>query len=96
MKFNSLNLTENSSKVLASLYCNKLYSTGYMQAKTIKEECDFEKYSTVIGNLIGLVKAGLVNIKTEELSDGTIFKFYYIPDKVFDTLIEKVEFEKGV
>lgn len=81
-----LYLTENQSKVLAVLYFSKKSGKDYMSIKKIKEECGFEKSGTVVGCLQGLDAGKLVEVRTQELLDGTIQKFYYIPNVIFNAL----------
>lgn len=86
-------LTENQSKVLAVLYYNKKFGKDYMSIKKIKEECGFEKVATVVGCLQGLQGAKLVGVRNQELLDGTLQKFYYIPNPIFNALSAIATFE---
>lgn len=88
-----LYLTENQSKVLAVLYYNKKFGREYMSAKKVKEECGFEKAATVTGCLQGLCAGKLVEVRTQELLDGTLQKFYYISNPIFNALSAITTFE---
>lgn len=88
-----IQLTENQSKVLAVLYYNKKFGKDYMSIKKIKEECGFEKSGTVVGCLQGLCAGKLVECRTQELLDGTLQKFYYIPNPIFNMLKTITAFE---
>ena len=90
---NKIQLTENQSKVLAVLYYNKKFGKDYMSIKKVKEECGFEKNVTASGCLQGLCAAKLVEIRTQELLDGTLQKFYYIPNPIFNALSAITTFE---
>ena len=88
-----LYLTENQSKVLSVLYFNKKSGKEYMSTKKIKEECGFEKTATATGCLQGLCAGKLVEVRTQELLDGTIQRFYYIPNVIFNALRTITTFE---
>lgn len=88
-----LYLTENQSKVLAVLYYNKKFGKDYMSIEKIKEECGFEKSGTVVGCLQGLGAGKLVEVRTQELLDGSLQKFYYIPNPIFNALSAITTFE---
>lgn len=88
-----IQLTENQSKVLAVLYYNKKFGKDYMSTKKIKEECGFEKTGTAVGCLQGLCAGKLVEVRTQELLDGTIQRFYYIPNVIFNALRATTTFE---
>lgn len=90
---NKIQLTENQSKVLAVLYYNKKFGKEYMSIKKIKEECGFEKNATAAGCLQGLCAGKLVEIRTQELLDGTLQKFYHIPNVIFNMLKTITTFE---
>lgn len=90
---NKIPLTENQSKVLAVLYYHKKFGKDYMSIKKIKEECGFEKSGTVVGCLQGLCAGNLVECRTQELLDGSLQKFYYIPNPIFNTLSTITTFE---
>ena len=90
---NKIPLTENQSKVLAVLYYNKKFGKDYMSIKKIKEEYGFEKSGTVVGCLQGLCAGNLVECRTQELLDGSLQKFYYIPNPIFNTLSAITTFE---
>lgn len=86
-------LTENQCKVLSVLYYNKKIGKDYMSIKKIKEECGFEKSGTVVGCLQGLCAGKLVECRTQELLDGTLQRFYYIPNVIFNNLTAITAFE---
>ncbi len=88
-----IQLTKNQSQVLATLFYNNRAGRKYMTSLSIKEQCGFEKNATTTGCLIALVNGGLVAIKTQELLDDTIYKFFYIPDEVMKKLNSIVSFE---
>lgn len=88
-----IQLTENQSKVLAVLYYNKKFGKDYMSIKKIKEECGFEKDATAVGCLQGLFAGKLVGVRNQELLDGTLHKFYYIPNPIFNALSVIATFE---
>lgn len=90
---NKIQLTENQSKVLAVLYYNKKFGKDYMSIKKIKEECGFEKNAMAVGCLQGLCAGKLVECRTQELLDGTLQKFYYIPNPIFNMLKTITAFE---
>ena len=86
-------LTVNQSKVLAVLFYNKKFGKDYMSIKKIKEECGFENSATATGCLQALCAAKLVEIRTQDLLDGTVQKFYYIPNVIFNVLRATTTFE---
>ena len=88
-----IQLTENQCKVLAVLYYNKKFGKDYMSIKKIKEECGFKKTGTAVGCLQGLCAGKLVEVRTQELLDGTIQRFYYIPNVIFNALRATTTFE---
>ena len=88
-----IQLTENQGKVLAVLYYNKKFGKDYMSTKKIKEECGFEKTETAVGCLQGLFAGKLIGVRNQELLDGTLQKFYYIPNVIFNKLTTITVFE---
>lgn len=86
--------TKNAQEVLKLLYFKRKLNIhdGWMQIKTIREICGFEKSAPVIGSILALQRMGLVESETEELLDGSVFKFYRLVDK----LPEGMEIETSI
>lgn len=88
-----IQLTKNQCDVLVTLFYNNRASRKYMISLSIKNQCGFESNAIIIGCTIALINKGLVEIKTQELLDGSICKFFYIPDEIMEKLNSVVSFE---
>ncbi len=86
-------LTENQCKVLSVLYYNKKFGKDYMSTEKIREECGFKKSETAIDCLQRLFAGKLVRVINQELLDGSLQKFYYIPNVIFNNLTAITAFE---
>lgn len=69
--------TPNCKKVFEIMYFNrKINPDGWMRIDTIRRLCDFEKAAPVVGSLIALQRAGLVEKIQQTLLDGNTFNFF--------------------
>lgn len=88
-----IQLNKKQSQVLATLFFNNRAGRKYMTSRSIKEQCQFEKSAIVAGCLTRLIHEGFIDTETQELLDGSVCNFYYIPDEVMERLNTIVSFE---
>lgn len=88
-----IQFNKNQSQILATLFYNNRAGRKYMTPRSIREQCQIEKCATVTGCLARLIHEGFVEIQTQELLDGNVCKFFYIPDEVMERLNTVVSFD---
>lgn len=79
IKLERISVTENVQRVFDYLYSIKdsSKSDGWARIPSIKAALSIDSSNTILGSLVGLIKAGAVVERQQEMLDGTsVFRYY--------------------